>query len=324
MKKSIILILCALILFGCTRGKEKNDNIVIIYSSAEEYRNEEFSRLLDEKFPQYKIIIEYMPTGDQAAKLLTEGNSTNADISVDMEMGYYDKLSSIMANTSSYEKEEYLEGIKDPNDKFLPIYVNSGCIAINKTVIQEKGLSIPTTYSDLLKDEYKGLIAMPDPKSSGTGYMFFKSLVNTLGEDEAIDYFKLLSNNILQFTSSGSGPVNLLVQKEVAIGLAMTGQVITEINKGENLECLFFEEGAPRSIYGIGLVDSKKDDPAVQEVFQYFVETLIPNDKEKFFPEKIYKNIDFEVENYPININYANMGNNTSMEKERLLNLWPN
>lgn len=33
---------------------------------------------------------------------------------------------------------------------------------------------------------------MPDPKTSGTGYGFYLNVVNIMGEDKAIEYFKKL------------------------------------------------------------------------------------------------------------------------------------
>ena len=65
------------------------------------------------------------------------------------------------------------------------------CQAFKKTRILDKyGLETPKTYEDLLKPEYKDLIAMPDPKTSGTGYAFFLNAVNIMGEEKAIQYFK--------------------------------------------------------------------------------------------------------------------------------------
>ena len=46
---------------------------VVIYTSAEEYRNAYFEERLKKAFPQYEIILDYMPTGNQAAKLMSEG-----------------------------------------------------------------------------------------------------------------------------------------------------------------------------------------------------------------------------------------------------------
>ena len=69
--------------------------------------------------------------------------------------------------------------------------------------------------------------------------------------------FEKLSENILQFTSSGNGPVNALVQQEVAIGLGITQNAVTQIDEGVNLEVLFFEEGSPYSMYGQTIVSGK-------------------------------------------------------------------
>ena len=45
-------------------------------------------------------------------------------------------------------------------------------------------------------------------------------------------------------------------------------------------------------------------------------------DKVLFCPERIYKDREFTLPNYPVNIRYADMSNNTPEEKERLLAMW--
>ena len=163
---------------------------------------------------------------------------------------------------------------------------------------------------------------MPNPKSSGTGYSFLKSLVNSMGEDEAFAYFAALSENILQYTSSGSGPVNNLVSGEAVIGLGITAHAVTQINNGANLKIVFFEEGSPYSAYGYGVIKGKEERQCVKDVFDFLYNTLIYENCEKFYPEQIYKDVTFEIENYPSNITYADMSNNTQEEKERLLSKW--
>lgn len=301
-------------------GKEK----VVIYTSSEEYRVEAFQRQLDEHFPDYDISLEYMTSGTQATKLLAEGKQTGCDISFEIDYGYVDKLSNLFADLSSYEISHFTDDVVHTSKKVLPELRNGGCIAINPKVLAEKGLKKPASYQDLLGPQYKGLISMPDPVSSGTGYMFLKSLVNAWGEDEAFDYFKKLKENIKQFTSSGSGPVNSLVMGEAAIGLAMTAQTVTEINNGVELEILFFEEGSPYSVYGMAIIDGKQERPCVKEVFDYLNSTLVEIDKKTYFPEKIYKDKDFTVKNYPADITYADMSGDTGAEKERLQEKWKN
>ncbi|WP_138295356.1 MULTISPECIES: extracellular solute-binding protein [unclassified Clostridium] len=321
-KKWLGLFLCIAMLVPMWGCANQEDNKVVIYSSAEEYRNEFFQQELDKQFPNYDITIEYMTSGNQAAKLLAEGEGSACDITYDLEYGYVDKLRGVLADLSSYDMSQYVDDLVDNGKNVLPEARNGGCIAINRKMLEDKGLPIPESYQDLLKPEYKGLISMPNPKSSGTGYMFLKSLVNAWGEEEAFEYFKELTPNVLAYTSSGSGPVNALVQGEAAIGLAMTAQTVTEINNGADLEILFFEEGSPYSLYGTSMIKGKEQRACVKEVFDYLVNTLLPQDKEKFFPEKIYKDRDFSITNYPTDIQYADMSNNTAQEKERLLAKW--
>lgn len=316
------VLLLASALCACGGNTEADDKSVVIYSSAEDYRNEYLQSRLNEQFPDYKIVIEYMPTGNHAAKILAEGAATTCDITFDMEYGYLEKMSDLLADLSDYDMSIFSEDLRAENKKYLPECRNGGCIAVNNAVLAQAGLTAPTTYEDLLDERYRGLISMPNPKSSGTGYMFLLNLVNVMGEDEAFEYFDKLSENILQFTTSGSGPVNALVSGEAGIGLAMTAQAVTEINRGVDLSVLYFPQGSPFSCYGMGIIAGHEERPAVKEVFDFFYNTLVREDKQKFFPEKIYINEDFTIENFPTGIFYADMSNNTPENKDRLLEKW--
>ncbi len=305
---------------GCT----SDENQVVIYTSAEDYRVEYLQKRLNETFPDYDIVIEYMSTGNHAARLITEGVNTEADISYDLEYGYLEQLAQAGTLTDLQEYYDFSVYTEETivNSCYLPEYKNGGAIIVNPKVLEKKGLSKPTSYADLLKPEYKGLISMPSPKSSGTGYMFLRSLTNTMGEAEAFAYFDDLTENILQYTSSGSGPVNALIQEEVAIGLGMTGQAVTAINDGTPLEILYFSEGSPYSMYGQAIIKGRESKAAVKEVFDFLINTYAEENCQKFYPEKIYKEKDFVIENYPSNIKYSDMSNNTVAEKTRLLDKW--
>lgn len=307
-------------LAGC--GNSADDNSVTIYSSAEDYRNEYYLSRLQEQFPEYDITIEYMETGNHAAKLLAEGTDTECDITLSVEYGYMQKYSEYLAAMPEYDYSQFMDDTVDPNHKIFPEMRNGCAIILNMDMLAEKNLPEPTCYEDLLKPEYKGLISMPNPKSSGTGYSFLKSLVNSMGEDEAFAYFAALSENILQYTSSGSGPVNNLVSGEAVIGLGITAHAVTQMNNGANLKIVFFEEGSPYSAYGYGVIKGKEERQCVKDVFDFLYNTLIYENCEKFYPEQIYKDVTFEIANYPSDITYADMSNNTQEEKERLLAKW--
>ncbi|WP_370777360.1 extracellular solute-binding protein [Holdemania massiliensis] len=327
MKKTnlINIMLVIIVLLNGLSGCSKNDeNHVVIYTSAEDYRIEYMQQRLNETFPNYDIVIEYMSTGEHAAKLISEGKNTEADITYDLEYGYLEKLASTGVLTDLKNMYDMSMWAEDTliSTFYLPDLKNGGAIIINPKVLSDKGLEVPTSYTDLLKQEYKGLISMPNPKSSGTGYMFLRTLVNTMGEDEAFAYFDELSKNILQYTSSGSGPVNALIQGEVAIGFGMTSQAVTAINEGHDLQILYFEEGSPYSMYGQGIIAGREEKQAVKEVFDFLINVYSYENCEKFFPEQIFSDRIFEIDNYPANIRYSDMSNNTLDEKSRLLDKW--
>jgi iron(III) transport system substrate-binding protein len=297
-------------------------NKVVIYSGAEEYRNEYFLQRLNETFPDYEITIEYMPTGNLAAKLAAEGTDTDMDIFYDLDFSYAGKVEQYLADLSAYDQSIYVDDCKVENAHYLAATRNGGAVIINPDVLAAKGIEEPTCYEDLLKPEFKNLVSMPDPKSSGTGYMFVKNLVNAWGEEKAFDYFSKLAENVLQFTTSGSGPVNALVQNEVAVGLGMTAQAVTKINEGANLKILFFEEGSPYSLYGYAIPEGKQNRKAVVDVFNFFYSTLVLEDKELYYPEQVFADQVNNIENYPTDIPYGDMNNNTTDEKTRLLENW--
>lgn len=315
----LVVVMMAALFVGCSAKKET----VVIYSCANDKRIAYLTEALQAEFPQYEIIVEYMGTSKLSAKLLAEGTNTDCDIVHDLSYLNMDSLNeaNILADVSHIDTSVFLDSA-NLSENYIIECRTSGGVIVNRDVLEKYNLEMPTSYEDLLKPEYKGLISMPDPKASSTGYMFYKSLVNAWGEEQALDYFRKLSENVLQFTSSGNGPVNALMQQEVAIGLGMANNAVSQIDDGANLEILFFEEGAPFAMYGQSIISGKETKESVKAVFDYMVEHHLEAEGEKFGTEQIFKDKVYTSENYPTNIIYADMSNDTIKEKERLLALW--
>ena len=334
MKKNILRIitlaltasLLAVLLTSCKtddKDNKKNDPI-IIYSSAEDYRNEMVQNMLKDKFPDYDIRVEYYTTGNLAAKLKAEGKDTECDFILELEASYYEQLGDTVCKLDDLvDFSVYTEDLVPESRRYAPWVRMSGCIMINRKGLENRNLPIPESYDDLLKPEYKDMISMPNPKASGTGYIFLLNLVNERGEDAAFDYFDKLAENVLQFTDSGSGPMQALISGEAMIGLGMTFQAANEITKGTEIEIHFFEEGAPYTTYASGMIEGKQNDERVKEVFDYFVKEVTPMDKQLYAPEPIYKDRTFEMENFPADIPYGNMTGVFDLNlKEKLQSKW--
>lgn len=324
MKKGLIVLLLVTLLFAFLADRGGRESIVICASS-EQYRNDALQEQLAEAFPERNIIVMYMSTGKAAAKVFAEGTSTEIDILVGLETGYLNKIHHNLADISGLSRIPYEKGITpaDNGNRWVTWERQAGAIIVNHDILAKYGLEAPDTYEDLLRPEYKGLVAMPDPKSSGTGYFFYKNWCNLWGTEAALAYVDALHGNLKQFTESGSGPIKLLRQGEVAIGLALTFQAVSEINDGQPFEIIYPPEGSPYSLTGTAMVETHQGKDGVAEVYDYIVHNFLIYDKEHFSPEIIYQGQNILLDHYPQNIPYADMtGIQDDKEKERLLSLW--
>lgn len=325
--KKITAILCAILcaavsLWGAACDSREK---VTIYTSTEDYNRRYLKQCLEEQFPDYKIVIEDMSTSDIAAKIIEEGESSACDIVFAEEYGYLEKMIAAGVLDSikgDYDLTKYVDDTvpANLNEYVLPNIRSGGGVVINNYVLTQNGIEKPTSYADLLDSKYAGRVSVANPKSSGTGYMFLYSLVKAWGETEALAYFDNLEPI---YKGSGSGPVNALVEREVAVGFGMISQAVTKINDGNTeLEIIFFEEGAPYNLYGNAIVKGKKARQAVKAVMNY-LDSFYTNESNKlYYPEPVIKGADYNVPNFPTDIVYADMTGNNLENKDALLKKW--
>ena len=114
MKKIVIalLIITGILIWDVTR--ESGDTI-IIYSSAEQFRNDEMQRQLNEEFPDQNIYVMYMPTAKSAAKIGAEGEDTDADIVMAMETAYLEKIKDNLDPVEDLSTLDYLDDMHAPD-----------------------------------------------------------------------------------------------------------------------------------------------------------------------------------------------------------------
>lgn len=327
MKKRIFAgimaaVMCCGLMAGCGDKKKKTINI---YSTSEDFANENARKMLTEKFPEYDINLVDIDTGSLGAKLSAEGKDSDIDIILELETAYMEKCKDNLGSLDDVDLSAFEDSMIPEDKKYVPWTLYSGSIIVDKKALDSKGIAVPASYDDLLKPEYKGLISMPNPKSSGTGYMFLLNLVNERGEDKAFEYFDKLAGNMSGqgFTTSGSGPIKALLQGEAAIGLGMTFQAAVEIEKGSELTIIYFDEGAPYNTTSSAVIAGKEKDKDVMKVFKYIVSDVSPEDKKLYHPEKIFKDQEVTMEGFPENIPYGKMDGLSDMsKKEALLDKW--
>lgn len=309
MKKNFCLLLSTTLMLSGTllTTSCSNKEQILIYTTSEEERNAFYQEELNKQFPDYEIIIQYSGTGALVSKMQGEGINTECDIILELEANNMELLltqnDNFFADLSDYDFSQFTDtAISYGHKKYAPTCITYGAVFYNEKVLREKDLSAPTTYADLLDPKYKGLISMPNPKSSGTGYLFYNGLVSLLGEDAGLDYYNRLNSNISEFTSSGSAPIKAVNRGEIGIGLGMLWQAVLYSKTNSDIKYTFLDQGVPLNLYCMAMINGHEKRKCVKEVFDYVFNTLNKKDCEKFLPDPIYKDYTPEDSEYPVNV----------------------
>lgn len=308
-------------LAGCS--DEAADNQVVIYSCGEGQRNELLIGAMRRDLPHLDVRLHYMSTGNLSARLKVEGAAARFDIALMLEAGYLLKSEESLVDLSGRFDLSVFEDDLRVSDKVMPFTRECGCFAYNTEVLARAGVEPPRSLEDLTSPRFAGMVSMPNPKASSTGYNFYYSMVNILGEQGALDYFDRLEPNVYQFTSSGSAPASALTQGEAGVGLSLVFQLASERNSGAPIEFALFPEGAPWTMNGAAVARGHEGRPAVWEVMGWLYDKGILLDKQEFVPDSVFKGQDTHVAGYPSPIPYADMTGLFELDlKERLLAAW--
>jgi iron(III) transport system substrate-binding protein len=116
-------------------------------------------------------------------------------------------------------------------------------ICVNTVEAKKENLPMPTSWKDLTKPVYKGHIAMPNPNSSGTGFLDVSSWLQIFGEKGGWEFMDGLHKNISHYTHSGSKPCKQAARGEVPIGVSFAFRGAKSKAAGAPLEIIIPSEG---------------------------------------------------------------------------------
>lgn len=206
-----------------------------------------FKNGFEQANPDIKINWVRDSTGIMTAKLLAEKGNPHADVVWGLAGSSMALLKEegVLKPYTPEGLDQIRTNLVDPQDNKAwfgnDAFFNAVCF--NEIVAEQKGLSKPESWEDLLKPEYKGHIAMPNPASSGTGYMQVSAWIQSMGDDAAWQYMEKLDNNIAHYTHSGSKPCVQAGMGEVAIGISMAIRGATLKTQGAPIDIIMPKGG---------------------------------------------------------------------------------
>ena len=340
MKKRVIgtialIIIVSLILTGCG-AKEGSDNPigssrVVIYTAAEDERIAYLQEELDKKFPNTEVVIQSLGTGQLLSKLQAEGKNSDCDIFYDLEVVNAEIIlksdPELFFDLSDYDFSVYdpsVTGYTSRHHKYAVNGKTAGAFLVNTMVLKEKGCTVPSTYADMLKPEYKDLISIPSPKSSGTGYSYYNGMITIMGKDAGMKYFEALDPNIKEYTTSGSAPAKAAVRGDVAIAYGLLWQCVNYANENTGMDVVIPDQGLAFDLFTMGIINGHETKEGVKEVFDYLYNELNKPQCALFNPDKIYTDMPVsKIENYPENYEEIAMNGLFDYQyKQDLLDQW--
>lgn len=131
------------------------------------------------------------------------------------------------------------------------------------------GLPAPRRWQDLSDPVYRGALTMPDPASSGTGYMMVSGWLQLLGEQGGWAFMDALHRNTALYTHSGSKPCKLAGAGEYPIGLSYDYRAATLKQLGAPLDLIFPEEGLPWDIDASAIVRGTRRQAAARRFMDW-------------------------------------------------------
>ncbi|HER25026.1 MAG TPA: ABC transporter substrate-binding protein [Candidatus Atribacteria bacterium] len=243
-------------------------NEVVVYTALEEDESADYFELAAKELPDLNIKWIRYSTGELMAKVLAEKNNPQADVIYGTAVTELARVKDILEPYKPKDIDKIGKEYKDPDGYWTAIDMYVAAFCVNTKRLSEKNLTMPTSWADLTRPEYKGEIIMPNPASSGTGYLQVTSLLLMggikEGKEDGWEYLKKLDNNIVEYTNSGSAPAKLASTGEIAIGISFGYRVARQKSEGYPVEMVFPAEGAGYELEANALLKGTKNPEAAK------------------------------------------------------------
>ncbi len=122
-------------------------------------------------------------------------------------------------------------------------------------IYREGEVSAPQSLQDLLKPEYKGKIALEDPRTSTPGLQFFFWVMDSIGREDGFKYLELLKSNLHSVSPSWSSAYGSFTKNQSSLVLSyQTSPLYHAIEeKKTQYRAAAFPDGHPEQVEYAGI-----------------------------------------------------------------------
>jgi len=273
MKKRLYGIMAAMMAMFMVAARAAE---ITVYTALEDDEVSVYLPAFEKAHPDIKVNIIRDSTGIITARLLAERENPVADVvwgTAATSLLVCDELG-MLAGYNPKGIEKIRKGMKDAqNDPVRWVGIKAWVTGIvgNTIEMKSKGMRMPKSYLELVHPRYRGALVMPNPASSGTGFLTVSAILQLMGEDAGWAYLDQLHENIAQYTHSGSAPAKMAGKGEFPIGLSFAYRGFKQRSAGEPVEIAFPAEGSGYDVESNALIRKPRINPAAKTFLDWAI-----------------------------------------------------
>lgn len=261
---------------------------IVIYTALEDDEIPKYLAAFKEDHPEIKVKFIRDSTGVITAKLLAEKDNPQADV-----IWSVSATSLIVLDDAGLVEPYAPKGLNKVNPKMRdtanpPAWVGTkaymDAFVLNNHEQKNLNLPAPDNYQALLDPRYKNQITMPNPASSGTGYLAVAGILQLMGEEAGWAYLDALDKNIAQYTHSGSKPAKMAASGEAALGITLCYRAAMQEQKGDPITVYYPKEGSGWDVEANALVKKANINPEAKVFLDWAISQNAMNNYASFFP----------------------------------------
>jgi len=313
-KRAALALSAAVVASGMAMNVARAETELTVYTAVEAEDLKTYAEAFNKAHPDIKINWVRDSTGIVTAKLLAEKDNPQADVvwglaatSLMLLKGEGMTEAYAPAGVDKLDKK-FVDSANPPHWTGMDAWVAAVCF--NTVEAENNKLPMPKSWKDLTKPVYKGFVAMPNPNSSGTGFLDVSSWLQMFGEEGGWKFMDGLHENIAWYTHSGSKPCKQAAAGEVPIGISFAFRGAKSKAAGAPIEILVPEEGVGWDMEATAIIKGTKKLDAVKKLVDWSITKEANELYNKGYAVVAYPGVAKPVEYFPPNLEEKMIDNN--------------
>ena len=301
--KAIIRIACALSLaVSCTAALAQKTQL-LVYTALETDQLKAYEQGFYREVNDVEIRWVRDSTGVVIAKLLAEKGNPQADVVMGVAASGLALLdqNGMLHPYAPLNLDAIMSKYRDSKNPpaWWGMDVYGATVCFNTVEAKKRNIPKPESWRDLLKPVYKGQVVMPNPASSGTGFLSVSGWLQQLKEDGGWKYMDGLHQNIAVYTHSGSAPCVQAARGEYVVGISFEYRAAQEKTKGAPIDVILPAEGVGWDLEASAIHKGTKNLAAAKKLMDWMVTKEANELYNNYFGVVGYPGVTKAVPNYP-------------------------